>query len=92
MVQAKARVEVNLARIANRVLVGGHNVPEIDVRRRYQRSLNNLPIAVSRSDYVILFDNSSEQGYQLLALIEQGHAEWLEPLPKWAAALKQQLS
>jgi predicted ABC-type ATPase len=45
-------VEVNLARIANRVLVGGHDVPETDVRRRYQRSLENAPIAISRADHV----------------------------------------
>jgi predicted ABC-type ATPase len=37
-------VEINLGRIRDRVLAGGHNVPETDVRRRYQRSLANLPI------------------------------------------------
>lgn len=31
-------VEINLGRIRNRVLAGGHDVPEEDVRRRYQRS------------------------------------------------------
>jgi predicted ABC-type ATPase len=31
-------VETNLARIRNRVLTGGHDVPEPDVRRRYTRS------------------------------------------------------
>jgi predicted ABC-type ATPase len=31
-------VEINLARIKNRVLAGGHDVPEVDVRRRYERS------------------------------------------------------
>ena len=40
-------VEINLGRIRNRVLAGGHNVPETDVRRRYQRSLANLSIAES---------------------------------------------
>ncbi len=30
-------VELNLARIRDRVLAGGHNVPEPDVRRRYKR-------------------------------------------------------
>jgi hypothetical protein len=59
MVEAKSRgfevvliyigtesVEINLARIKNRVLQGGHDVPEKDVRRRYQRSFRNLPIAL----------------------------------------------
>jgi predicted ABC-type ATPase len=75
-------VETNLDRIANRVLAGGHNIPETDVRRRYQRSLSNAPIAISRADHGILFDNSTEQGYQLVALIDDGKAEWLGSLPK----------
>ena len=84
-------VGINLARIANRVLVGGHDVPEADVRRRYQRSLKNAPIAISRADHVILFDNSTEQGYQLVGVIDRGQTEWLEPLPKWAAGLQRDL-
>ncbi len=47
-------VEINLARIAKRVLGGGHNVPEMDVRRRYLRSLQNLP-AAAIADRVLLF-------------------------------------
>jgi predicted ABC-type ATPase len=35
-------VEINLARIRDRVLTGGHDVPESDVRRRYQRSFKSL--------------------------------------------------
>jgi predicted ABC-type ATPase len=31
-------VGINLTRIKNRVLAGGHDVPEEDVRRRYRRS------------------------------------------------------
>ena len=37
------RVGINLGRIRDRVLAGGHNVPEEDVRRRYKRSFENLP-------------------------------------------------
>ena len=39
-------VEINLTRIRNRVLAGGHDVPEEDVRRRYKRSFANLPTAI----------------------------------------------
>ena len=41
------RVEINLERIRNRVLAGGHDVPEADVRRRYKRSYQNLPLRQS---------------------------------------------
>jgi predicted ABC-type ATPase len=85
-------VEINLARIATRVLAGGHDVPEADVRRRYQRSLKNVSTAILRADHVILFDNSSELGYQFLGVIDQGQTEWLEPLPNWAVELRRYLS
>jgi predicted ABC-type ATPase len=49
-------VEINLARIAERVRAGGHNVPEIDVRRRYLRSLKNLPVAAKNADHVLLLE------------------------------------
>jgi predicted ABC-type ATPase len=62
-------VEINLARIAERVRAGGHDVPEVDVRRRYVRSFENLPIAAKRADHVLLFDNSTEEGYRLVGIL-----------------------
>lgn len=35
-------VEMSLARVADRVLQGGHNIPEDDIRRRFDRGLRNL--------------------------------------------------
>jgi predicted ABC-type ATPase len=81
-------VELNLARIRDRVLAGGHNVPEEDVRRRYTRSFENLPAAISRADHTILFDNSSEEGYRLIAVLGPPENQWFEPVPAWAAAMK----
>jgi len=76
-------VEINLARIRNRVIAGGHDVPEKDVRRRYRRSLKNLPIAVKRADHTILFDNSTEDGYRLIAILEASGEQWFEAKPVW---------
>lgn len=59
-------VEINLARIAKRVPLGGHNVPEPDVRQRYLRSFQNLPVAAGNAHQVLLFDNSEELGYRLV--------------------------
>ena len=81
-------VEINLARIAARVLVGGHDVPETDVRRRYARSFHHLPSASTLADAVILFDNSTEQGYQLVGLGNVNQFQWMESLPRWAAQLR----
>ncbi|MGC1452901.1 MAG: hypothetical protein WA830_22960 [Candidatus Sulfotelmatobacter sp.] len=80
-------VEVNLARIRNRVLAGGHDVPSEDVRRRYDRSFANLPIAIKRADHTILFDNSTEEGYRLVAILSPTESQWLNAPPHWSSAL-----
>jgi len=77
-------VEINLARIRNRVIEGGHDVPEEDVRRRYQRSFKNLPMAIKRADHTILFDNSTEEGYRLVAILGPSENQWFRPIPGWA--------
>jgi predicted ABC-type ATPase len=81
-------VEINLARIKNRVLEGGHDVPEEDVRRRYKRSFQNLPIAIKRSDHTILFDNSTEEGYRLATILSSSGSQWFNPIPSWAAPVQ----
>ncbi len=79
-------VEINLSRIRDRVLAGGHDVPAPDVRRRYLRSFQNLAAAIGRADHTILFDNSTEEGYRLVAVLGPSGNQWFEPIPDWAAA------
>lgn len=81
-------VELNLARIRDRVLTGGHDVPETDVRRRYLRSFQNLASVFTRADHAILFDNSTEEGYRLVAVLEPSEGQWFPPTPAWAARLR----
>jgi predicted ABC-type ATPase len=71
-------VELNLARIRDRVLTGGHDVPEA-------RSFENLPTAIQRADLTILFDNSTDEGYRLVAVLGPSVNHWFEPIPEWAA-------
>lgn len=85
-------VEINLLRIQKRMLGGRHYVPEVDVRRRYLRSLENLPVAVRRADHTLLFDNSTDDGYRLVGLLSPPAVRWFEPLPNSAATLKVALS
>ncbi|MBI1976061.1 MAG: zeta toxin family protein [Candidatus Omnitrophica bacterium] len=55
-------VEFALARIADRVHRGGHNVPEKDVRRRFKRGLENFFKSYrSLVDIWGIFDNSEEK-------------------------------
>jgi predicted ABC-type ATPase len=79
--------DINVARVNNRVMLGGHDVPEEDIRRRYERSLANLPLAVPRADYSLVFDNSTRNGFQLIAHFDHGTAQWFQEAPSWAAAL-----
>jgi len=80
-------LEINLSRIRDRVLAGGHDVPEEDVRRRYTRSFKNLPTAIQRADHTILFDNSTDEGYRLVAVLGPSGNQWFQPIPEWAAAI-----
>jgi predicted ABC-type ATPase len=80
-------VEINLARIVKRVLVGGHDVPEIDVRRRYLRSLQNLPAAAGNADQVLLLDNSDDLGFQPVGSLGHSLRRWFSPVPVWATKL-----
>ena len=65
-------VEVALARIADRVRRGGHDIPEKIVRRRFQKSIQNLfKLYRPLLDLWILFDNSETEP-RLIAREEVG--------------------
>lgn len=51
--------ELAIKRVRKRRIEGGHHVPPSDVRRRYQRSLKNLPVFFRLADTVSVLDNSS---------------------------------
>jgi len=69
--------DLAISRIKERVLEGGHNVPESDVKRRFSRSINNFfnlyePIV----DLWMLFDNSKTKPI-LIARKNNKHQEIL---------------
>ncbi|WP_287130858.1 zeta toxin family protein [Candidatus Cyanaurora vandensis] len=52
--------ELAVERVQRRVSLGGHHVPETDVRRRYERGLINLhSLYIPIADYWTVLDNSS---------------------------------
>ena len=68
--------------------------PEVttSLKRMFGAAINAVS-ATHRSpshapDHGILFDNTTEQGYQLVAVIDDGKAEWLGSLPKWAEGIR----
>jgi predicted ABC-type ATPase len=52
--------ELHLARVRERVRRGGHDIPESDIRRRYNASLANLVSFLGKATEVHVFDNSAE--------------------------------
>ncbi len=56
-----------VARVSLRVMQGGHNVPEVDIRRRFERSRRHLlELYLPLADEWMLWDNSSPP-HQLIA-------------------------
>ncbi len=72
--------EVSLRRIHCRVLDGGHDVPEADVRRRFARSLANLPQAMALADETRFYSNDDVMDpCREVAVFPDG------PPPRWVA-------
>lgn len=51
---------VNVGRVKQRVDAGGHDVPEEIIRKRYEKSLENLYDIILLSDRAFIFDNSGK--------------------------------
>jgi len=72
-------VDLALSRIRDRVSQGGHDVPEADVRRRFDRSIRNfLELYRHLGDSWYLFDNSLGTP-AAIALEEQGRLRIMKP-------------
>ncbi|MBK8565828.1 MAG: zeta toxin family protein [Saprospiraceae bacterium] len=79
--------EINIARVKNRVLHGGHDVPPDKIYSRYERSLQLLPLIIKQTDRAYLFDNS--QSLRFIAEISgKDKLETIEqPVPSWIGGL-----
>lgn len=77
-------VDQCLRRVRLRARLGGHDVPEIDVRRRFLRSIEALPYAIRLADHVVLYENSDERPYRLVARSDSMHRVVSNPVPLWA--------
>jgi len=77
---------INVARVAARLRLGGHDVPEDKITLRYHRSLDLLVQAVKHTNRAYLFDNSRHGGQHLwVAEVTNGCDLELKcnPMPLW---------
>ena len=73
-----------IARIGTRVLRGGHFILDADVRRRYKRSIANLPEALRAVDIAKVYDNSGYE-HRLVMTAKSGVIIGRsKELPHWA--------
>ena len=61
-------VELNIFRVGERVKMGGHSIPEKDIRRRYRRALANLPEAIKLAHQTAIYDNSAMSHVMLVEI------------------------
>jgi len=69
---------------------GGHDVPEDDQRRRYDRSFRHMHEAFAIADRAVLYDNSTAKGHRKIAVKRNGSITLYEPLPTWAEFLREE--
>ena len=79
---------INVSRVANRVALGGHPVPEEKIVERYHRSLSQLVSAIRHTDRAYIFDNSTNNAdgtHTWLAEITDGRTLELktDQIPAW---------
>lgn len=77
-------VNININRVQLRVRRGGHNVPASDVRRRYERSINNLSKAIEIADNAKIYDNSAQaEPRSILVLLNNQIVKSSNNIPQW---------
>lgn len=79
--------QINAARIAKRVMEGGHDVPIMKIISRYQKSIINCRKAAQYADKTYLYDNSIDnQEVTPLYRMNFGKLakQYVEALPEWA--------
>lgn len=80
---------LNEARVYQRTLEGGHDVPAEKIHTRIPRTMKNIKTALPLVDEAWILDNSSGQNrFRQIAIIQSGYCEKkVDPLPAWAMDL-----
>ncbi|SHL56581.1 Predicted ABC-type ATPase [Fibrobacter sp. UWH5] len=81
---------INVLRVTNRFLTGGHEVPISKIVTRYYKSLANAAVAISIVDRAYIYDNSVDnQLPKLICRMVDGalYKQYAEILPNWVQEL-----
>ena len=87
---ATSHPSINAARIAKRVIQGGHDVPISKIISRYQKSIFNCKKIIPSVDRLYVYDNSVEdQDASLLFRMSDGKLvkKYTDDIPQWAKTI-----
>jgi predicted ABC-type ATPase len=80
--------ELAIARVAARVRQGGHDIPEVTIRRRFQAGLSNFfRIYLPLADHWSAYDTSVRSPVRLIAEGNTGHSIRVEDQGLWHQAV-----
>ena len=79
-------LELNEARVYQRVTEGGHNVPVAKIHSRIPRTIKNIAKTLPLVNEARLLNNSSRDNpFHVVATVKQGGRKYaINPLPEWA--------
>jgi predicted ABC-type ATPase len=84
--------ERSIQRVRERVALGGHDVPDSDVRRRFHRSLLNLPAALQLVHQGVVYENSEAEPRKVLET-QNGAVVWqASGEPAWVSRVREVIS
>ena len=76
--------QLSIARVMDRVDLGGHDVPDELILQRFPRVFQNLKKAIPLSDFVLLVDNSRETRHRVFGSItREGGLHLWDTVPRW---------
>ena len=81
---------INAARIASRVIEGGHDVPISKIISRYSKSIENCRFIADKVDRLYVYDNSidgKEAELQFRLVDGKLKKKYLEPIVEWTKAI-----
>ena len=81
---------INAARIAQRVMEGGHDVPIKKVISRYYKSILNCKRCITLVDRIYIYDNSvNDADARLLFRMTNGKIfkQYTDDIPEWAKTI-----
>lgn len=76
-------VELSIARVAERVVEGGHSVPEEKIRERFKRLWPLVVDAIGRVDHATVYDNTAADVTRIVARFVDGDAVGEIAWPAW---------